>query len=273
MGFIAKKVISAFLMPLPLLLLIGLLGLWLLWSERSLRWGKRCVSVALLGIAVLSFYPVSSSLLSPYEQVYDKFDIEAKAHIPVAAVMVLGHGHVNDPQRPLAAQLSGEALARLVEAIRILRHYPEAELIVSGYDGGTGLKHADLMADTAEQLGVPSQRILRLTETKDTNQEAELVKSRIGNQPFVLVSSASHLPRSMALFASHDLHPIPAPGYYLAQNRIHEPWHRFAPKGIYLYQTERYWHEWLGRQWASLSGALRASPDEQPTDSPNPNSY
>jgi hypothetical protein len=49
--------------------------------------------------------------------------------------------------------------------------------------------------------------IITLDSPKDTEEEAAAVKQAIGDAPFLLVTSASHLPRAMIFFESR---PAPA---------------------------------------------------------------
>ena len=267
MLFSLKKVITSFLMPLPALLLIGLLGLVLLWANRAQKFAKLCLTLSLLGIGLLSFYPLSSTLIQQYELQYPKFEVQNYPNYDY--VMVLGGAHVNDPARSNISQLSGESLHRIIEGIRIWQAQPDSILIVSGYDGNTDLSHAELLASTAMQLGVPKDKIIKLTQPKDTQGEALAARSIIESRPFVLVSSSSHLPRAIQNFNDLGLNPIPAPAYYLAANTINQPWHYWRPKAHYLYQSERFWHEWLGTRWQQLKAYLSDEPDQphQPSES------
>ncbi len=59
---------------------------------------------------------------------------------------------------------------------------------------------AEAGARVAESLGIPRSEIIVLDKPKDTEEEAEAVKQAIGDAPFLLVTSASHLPRAMIFF-------------------------------------------------------------------------
>jgi uncharacterized SAM-binding protein YcdF (DUF218 family) len=62
-------------------------------------------------------------------------------------------------------------------------------------------QHGRSRARVAESLGVPRSEIIVLDKPKDTEEEAAAVKQAIGDAPFLLVTSASHLPRAMIFFA------------------------------------------------------------------------
>jgi len=67
---------------------------------------------------------------------------------------------------------------------------------------------------TAVSLGVNWQDIYLDHLSKDSKDQAKEVKKIVGNHRFLLVTSAAHMPRVMALFAKQGLTPIPAPTNY-----------------------------------------------------------
>lgn len=62
------------------------------------------------------------------------------------------------------------------------------------------VSNAEIMARVAMEIGVPERDIILESKSKDTKDEARFIKPIVGNEPFVLVTTASHIPRSMALF-------------------------------------------------------------------------
>jgi len=254
MMFLLKKYISLFLMPLPALLLIGLLGLILLWFTRKVVLGRIAVTISLISLALLSFQPISSSILMPLERQYLAYSDHQKN---IEYIMVLGSGHLVDKEIPSTAQLSHTALMRLTEGIRIFRLHPTAKLIFSGYNGGTNISHARMMAKVALDLGVPKTSILLLETPQDTQEEAQQVAASIGSEhALVLVTSASHMPRALEEFHLAGLHPYPAPTDFLAQKNIAQPWIKYAPSADNLKQTEIAWHEYLGKLWFKVKKVI-----------------
>lgn len=251
--FELKKLIGALIMPLPALLIIGFIGLFLIMFTRRRGLGCLFTFTSLMGVFLFSFQPISTSLLKPTERHYNAF-------IPVEGtvnyVMVLGSGHIIDNDVPATSELSRNGLMRLTEGIRILRLYPGAQLILSGYNGGTSVSNARMMANVAVSLGVAKSDIILLENAQDTWDEAHQAARFVGEKRMILVTSASHMQRAMDEFKNAGLAPIPAPTNYLAFNNIQQPWEKYAPKAKYLEQSERYWHEQLGRWWASLRDTL-----------------
>lgn len=71
--FELKKVVSAMLMPLPALLLIGLLGLALISFTTKRKTGCFVVLFSFVGIFLVAFQPVSTKLLMPLEREHKAF--------------------------------------------------------------------------------------------------------------------------------------------------------------------------------------------------------
>jgi uncharacterized SAM-binding protein YcdF (DUF218 family) len=92
--------------------------------------------------------------------------------------------------------------------------------------------------------------------SKDTKDEARLIEEIVGNDSFVLVTSASHMPRSMAIFEKRGMHPIPAPTEHLAKESQRISPGMFFPSADGLKKAERAFHEYLGLGWAKLRGQI-----------------
>jgi len=247
--FELKKVFSSLLMPLPAFLIIGLVGLLLVMF--TMRRGAGCLLIfaSFTGIFLSSFQPVANYLLMPMER-------EHKGFLPVEGsidyVMVLGNGHVVDDDIPPTSELSRTALMRLSEGIRVLRMYPGAKLILSGYAGGSEMSHARMLAKVALALGVAKSDIILLETAKDTWEEARQAAVFVANKRLVLVTSASHMSRALVEFNDAGLKPYPAPTNFLASDAEMQPWNKYRPGAQYLEWTETYWYETLGTWWQTL---------------------
>ncbi|MCP3698596.1 MAG: envelope biogenesis factor ElyC [Aliivibrio sp.] len=247
--FELKKFLSSMLMPLPGLLLIGFIGLMILWFSKKKGVASFLLTLSILGIFLLSFQPITTPLLKSTERIYPSF---IAPETPVEYVLVLGNGHVVDDEISPISELSRAAVMRLAEGIRIYRMYPGSKMILSGYNGGTTVSHARMMARVALSLGVQKSDILLLESARDTHEEAMQTFNAVGNKTVVLVTSASHMPRAMAEFNYLGMTPTPAPTNYLAHSEIKQPWDKYAPKAKYLEQSERFWYEQMGRWFMQL---------------------
>jgi uncharacterized SAM-binding protein YcdF (DUF218 family) len=258
--FLFKKIVSQFLFPVPLVLELLLLGLALLWFTRRQRAGRVLVSAGTALLLIFSNSFVSQLLLRPLEQQYlPGSDLDAGPAGPTQAIkyiVVLGGGHTPDPKLPVTSWIESIALNRIVEGVRLYKADPGRKLILSGGAVFDPLPEAQTMSRLALIMGVKPQDILLESGSRDTEDQARLIKTLVGQEKFFLVTSASHLPRAMALFQKQGLAPVAAPaGHLVRQSQSWSP-DDFFPNSGGLYRVEMALHEYLGLAWARLRGAI-----------------
>ena len=260
--FWLKKFFPPFLFPLQFALVAGVAGLLLSGSRRWRRTGHVLLTLAVLVLLLASNKWLSSRLIAPLESRFPaigEFQPGDALPAPLAAcryVVVLGGGHNDVDDRPSLTRLSSSARARLVEAVRLLRLLPAAQLVVSGpadVDQG-GEAHARVLADAAVSLGVDRGRIRMIDDARDTEEEAARLRDLLGAAPFVLITSAWHLPRAQALCAAQGLHSLPGPTDYLSG--APRRWRRsdFTWDTESLGRSTAAVHEYLGLWWSQLRG-------------------
>ena len=95
------------------------------------------------------------------------------------------------------------------------------------------------------------------TKATDTKDHPIYVKEIIGKDRFILVTSASHMPRAMGLFRKHGMEPIPAPTDYMVKEREGglSPG-MFFPSAGSLEKAERAIHEYLGMMWGKIRSQI-----------------
>jgi uncharacterized SAM-binding protein YcdF (DUF218 family) len=170
-------------------------------------------------------------------------------------IVVLGGGHTIDRHLPANTELSEMTLARLIEALRLKRQLPAAKVILSGGFGRDGLTHAQLLADTAVELGFSRDDLVLEQRTFDTADEARFIGALVGTDPFILVSSASHLPRAVGLFRKQGREPLPSPTGFSTIDGSPDLGALF-PSSSGIGKLERAWHEYIGRIWSKMRGQL-----------------
>ncbi len=247
LGFLLKKLISMWLMPLPFCCLVIIFGLVLSYWRAHI--GR---AIAFAGVALLmlfSWQPFATSVLYPLEHNHPSFDLEQ----PVDAIVVLGNCHQVSEDIPPMAQLCGTGLYRLMEGYRIWQANPKAELLLSGYAGDESRPYAEVSGEIALSLGVPEDKIHLFPTAKDTQQEAELTAPFLKGKTFALVTSSSHMQRSINWFKQQKvegqhLQPIAAPAHFGAPNDSSN----WKIETSALLKTERSWYEILGRIWAKI---------------------
>ena len=209
--FIFKKIVSAFLLPIPIGLFLLLISfLYLIFN--SYKKAKIFLALTFLWFFLFSFQPFANALLSPLENTYKDLLKTPK----VEYILVLGSEHRSYDDLSITSQVKGIAINRLVEGIRHYKNLENVKLIVSGYGGFDKNSHAFMQERLAISLGVNPSDIIRLDSPKDTKEEAVETKKILADKPFILVTSAFHMKRSALLFQKEGLNIIPSPTSHLA---------------------------------------------------------
>ncbi len=251
MLFTLKKIVSIFLMPLSIGLILFFLGLIFLYSKNYKR-AKIFLSISFLWMALIAYSPFSNSLIKPLENQYKAY-LEIDSNINY--ILVLGSGHVTNNNVSKISQVSNTALMRIAEGIRIYKQLDNAKIIFSGY-AGKDIKtpHAFIAKDVAISLGVSKENILTQEEAKDTQEEAELVSKIVNNEKFILVTSASHMPRAMKIFQNQSLNAIAAPTDFLSKE---DGDYLREPRAKEIRKTEVAMHEYIGMLWYEIIEKIR----------------
>jgi uncharacterized SAM-binding protein YcdF (DUF218 family) len=261
MFFWLKKLIGYWITPVPALAALLVLGLVLLRFPRRARAGRVLLTVATVLFVLLGNKAVSAWLVRPLETKYAAIpelrEPTLRQH-PLADakyVVVLGGGNGHMPGLAALDELSASARARITEAVRILRLLPEAKLLVSGpADVYSPTTHATVLERAAISLGIDASRIERIEHARDTEDEAAATRTRIGSAPVILVTSAWHMPRAMALFKSAGLTPVPAPTDYTSYSDGHLHWRDALWDVESIERSTVAIRERIGYLWISLRG-------------------
>jgi uncharacterized SAM-binding protein YcdF (DUF218 family) len=251
-----KAFAESFFLPLPLCLILLLAGLLLLWFTKRQKAGKILVSAGVFILIIATCGPASDVLLNELEEEYSPI---ATSELPGSSprwIIVLGGGHTIDPRLPATSQLAESSLARLVEGIRLQRLFPDSKLLLSGGPGEAAEPVAQTMSRAAQALGVAASDIVLEDVSKNTAEEAALVAPMIGQERFLLVTSAAHMPRAVALFRKKGLDPIPSPSDYGVKVEAGRSSFGLYPRSGRLNQADIAMHEYVGMKWAKLRGEL-----------------
>ncbi len=254
MTFIIKKILGALLMPMTLIFLLIFTGLTLVWFSK--RWntaGKIIVTSSVCILFLVCFSPLSSSLMQSLEKTYPVFD---QKDISADYIWVLGSGSAYDTTIPLHSRLYQDGLYRVLEGIRLHQMIPETHMVFSGYGAGDIKSVAEVGAEAAISLGVSKEHITILSNPKDTWDEALEAKAIIKDKPFILVTSASHMKRSIYIFNHHGLKPIPAPCGHHIKRRAGNSFFKYLPSPKSAIIMHRYIYERLGLLWLKLITSL-----------------
>ncbi|MDD5641012.1 MAG: YdcF family protein [Syntrophales bacterium] len=242
--FTVKKILTAFILPPGIFVVLGLLlGLWLL--KRRQKAGAWSLIILAGLIYFLSIPPVANGLLSPLEK-----DWQIPRKVNGDVIVVLGGGVYSG-----VADISGQSfpsegtLSRLVTAFRLHR-LTGLPLIISGgrvFPGDAA--EAQVAKRILLDLGVAEKQIIVEDQSRDTMENARFVAvilhQRNWRQP-ILLTSASHMTRSLSAFRKAGLAVTPYPVDFRVDPNRNYGWRGFLPSASSLAVSSLALHEQLG---------------------------
>lgn len=139
-----------------------------------------------------------------------------------------------------------------IEGGRLLHDLPQAKLLLSGGGSDQRFTEAALLKQLSQWASISPQRIVLEAGSSNTEEQARALVALVHQEPFYLVTSAIHMPRSMFLCQQQGLNPIPAPTDFTFFWSDGNQAKLFIPNVYNLYYFTIAAHELLGRAWATL---------------------
>jgi uncharacterized SAM-binding protein YcdF (DUF218 family) len=239
----AKQLVELLTAPLMLAMLLTLVGLLCRWRGR-LRAGRWLIAGAAI-VAYLGASPlVGNALAGRLERLFPPLSEQAVNPV-IGYIVVLGSGYTPRDRIPVTAALDRSGLVRVVEAIRLMRRFGIGKLVLSGgAPPGVG-RPALGYAELARDLDVPNASLVILDQPQNTMSEARAVRQLLGDNSFILVTSAVHMPRAVRAMRRVGAHPIAAPtGQLVIDSALR--WNDLLPSSNGLLEVEAALHEYLG---------------------------
>ncbi len=258
-----SKLLWFLISPLNFILLL-LIGVWLLLLFNAKRLIKPLTTGIVLVLVIVALLPIGSLLLYPLEI---RFETNPDLPDSIEGIVILS-GALNAEQSALwnQTEVSG-AVDRELAFMKMARAYPDATLIYTG--GSSGLiqqefKAADAALKLFEEQGLDTTRIIFERQSRNTYENATLsyalAKPSL-EKPWVLITSAFHMPRSIGIFCKIGWPMIPFP----VDHRT-TPGQNFGIAynlGGHMNKLDLAIHEWLGLMAYRFTGKTMALLPEQ----------
>jgi uncharacterized SAM-binding protein YcdF (DUF218 family) len=203
MFFPLSKLIFFVLTPSNFLILLGLLGCLLLFTEAGRGIGRVLTVASFVGLLFGGLSPLSAWTLAPLENQFPNFIDDGT---PVTGIVVLGGTVEADTSIGRDQITVNEAGERAIALADLARRYPQARLVFSGGAGSTredAVSEAEIVSRYADTLGVPRNRLILEQQSRNTHENAVFSARMVQPKPgerWLLVTSAWHMPRSMGCF-------------------------------------------------------------------------
>jgi uncharacterized SAM-binding protein YcdF (DUF218 family) len=262
--FRLKNFLAPLFSPLSICVELMAFGLVLLIFSQKQRTGKFLVTLGLVVLVMCSYEGISGRILHTLESQYPPLQVAELMRYEnreigarsVKWVVVLASGVAGDPTLPIQLQISHYSRVRLMEGIRLHRLLPGSKIILTGGLGFDGPPESTTLSRVAEELGVAKSDMVLEVESRNTKDHPLYVRHIVKEEPFILVTSAFHMPRAMKLFVKQGLAPIPAPaGPWKPAKEFWSPENLF-PTASGLRLAELAYHEYMGLTWAWIRGQI-----------------
>ncbi|MDP6968582.1 MAG: YdcF family protein [Gammaproteobacteria bacterium] len=244
--YIAK--LAWLLVAVDSLLLIWLALAVVCWYWGRLPWAKGLTGSLLLVLLGIGLFPVGEWALFSLEKQYSPGILQVEK---VDGVVVLGGGERNAQSFAWGQASLGDAAERPMVLLQIARQLPASVPIV--FTGGTGkmsdqgMSGAEVIAMLLQDHGIELSRILFEDQSRNTLENAVLTKALVQPQVaenWLLVTSAFHMPRAMAVFCKADW---PMQAYAVDfRSRKDKLWRLDWDFARHLYNLNLAYKEWLG---------------------------
>lgn len=254
--FVLSRVLSGALQPLVWVAVLLLLALY--WVPRRPHAARRALVGGLAILFFIGWLPLPDALLRRLE---DGFVPPQGTLEPFVGLVVLGGAIAPaDQWRHGFRAALNDAGERVTASAALMREYPHLRMVYAGREDTLMSSAGD--ASSAPRalltwLGVGRARILYEPASRNTYENAIFSAQLVGSdkaRPWLLVTSAWHMPRAMAVFRAAGWNVVPYPVDYLTGSRT--PWHDYSlAKGALRWQTLL--HEYLGQFAYWVSGRTR----------------
>ena len=252
--FILDKLLTTVLLPTALMAECLLLGA-LLGRRRA---GRPLLFAGACAMAACLLLPVDDWAIRPRE---DRSPAGAGMPAAIDGIVVRG-GAIDDlTSRDRGTPTLNSAADRMTTFVALSRRYPRARLVFTGGSGDLeqGLSDEARYARILfAQLGLPPGRVTFEAASRTTWENAldtaSLVRPKPGER-WVLLTSASHMPRAVGVFRRVGWSVLPWPVGYQSRDHVRS-WGRALGQKLSVLDWAA--HEWIGLAAYYLQGRSSA---------------
>jgi len=263
-----KLLLENSLSPLGIVSLLLFMGLLSSWLGGSSRRGNLSLKAGAFLFLLFLFSPLAEVIIGTLERQYPPLQELPKRLANAPTIVVLSEYAEAHSSTPVTSNLSEDMLYRVVEGIRLYRLSATAKLLMSGGVLRRGDPPvAQVMAHFARAQGVREEDLLVETKSENTYENLSEVQKMVRSRPFILVTSAYHLPRAMAVARKLQLDVIAAPARIFTLQHFPAPtdWRVWIKRVVGSFLTpslgrltllQRAYHEYVGYGWYWILGRI-----------------
>lgn len=247
MFFYLSKIFWWLFDPGNLLFLLLLIGVVLLWVKQR-KAGTVLCSLALVFYIMVGVLPVGGYMVSKLE---NRFPAITQPPNDIDGIIVLG-GMIGVRMTEERGQLSlNDNVERLSELVHLTKRYPDVPVIFTGGAGLIGypdLNEGVQVQSLLRELVQPTNDLKFETKARNTFENAVYTKEMLGAQAvtgrWLLVTSASHMPRAVGCFRHQGVDVVAYPVDYETLPSFSFGLSLYPRNGLGAFRQGV--HEWLG---------------------------
>ena len=252
MFFALSKALAFVLTPSNLLMVMSLVGLMLIFC-RWLRSGWSFLIISILALAVAGWSPLGPALLMKLE---DRFPQQEMPATITGLVMLGGAVDIHITQARSSEAWNDQA-ERITAVTELANKFPSARIVLSGGSGNpNAISESSIAKQALVAMGIPEGRVELETRSRNTCEnatESAITAKPKTNEVWLLVTSASHMPRAVACFRAANFQVTPFPVDY--HTRGSEDMSRIQESVVDgLADIDLAAHEWVGLITYRLTG-------------------
>lgn len=242
--FILSKIVQFCIEPLNWVIIFVILSL-LFMGLRKPHLCKRFLLLALADLLMVGWLPTSEVFLRAIEDAAPKVNLAQMSEKDFGGIIILGGaiegGEIAVDRGEVSIYSAAE---RATKAFELIRRYPDLPFIFSGFSGRLspkGMSEADAFKQLVAEQGLPDKNAHYENQSRNTYENIVLMKPMMlalgakgANQvdeadklekPWLLITSASHMYRSLKIFQKQGIEVIPVPVDYQTGNQLR--WDKF----------------------------------------------
>ncbi|HRQ39551.1 MAG TPA: YdcF family protein [Chloroflexota bacterium] len=210
MFFFLSKTLPLFIYPIGLVCILLIVAVFL--------WRRRGWQTAVLLTAFFLLYLAANPLVSLWLARSLEWRYLPPDPLPQVDVIVVLGGSTTIAGYPQTTVGLNDAADRLWYAAWLYHEGAADRLLLTGGKlPGNAISEAERMAEALRLMGVPDEAMLLEAESMNTYENAVFSKTMLqahDMETVLLVTSAIHMPRSVAIFTKQGIEVIPAPTDY-----------------------------------------------------------
>lgn len=267
--FITSKIVQFLIEPLNLIFLATLLA-WFFLIIRKPALTNRLLALAVIGFLGVGYMPIPESLIRILENAVPKPSIQNLNPDQFAGIIILGGAIEGEDVAIDRGEISLKSPAeRVTKGLELIRKYPNKPFIFSGFSDRVnprGMSEADAFKQLIQEQGLADSTNTAgfyENQSRNTYENAVYSKKIIDAiypqspdqqlKPWLLVTSASHMYRSVKIFEKQGIPVIAVLVDYQTANTLQ--WREFdLTEGAFLWN--KLLHEYIGIAAYQLTGKI-----------------